>query len=269
MLARDVAQIGRFQDVARVHSPDHINFLHRRMPQNGIVQLDHDTTLSPGSWEAAMRAVGGACQAVEEVMAGKVKNAFSLSRPPGHHAESKRAMGFCLFNNAAVAARYAQDHFGAERVAIVDFDVHHGNGTQEIFWEDASVMYASTHQGQLFPGTGDKNEEGAHGSIVNAPLSYGDGGEVFKEAMQEKLLPRLKAFSPDLLIISAGFDAHMRDPMGGLKLTELDFAWATSQLMEVADTCCAGRVVSLLEGGYDLEGLARSAAAHVMTLMNH
>ncbi|WP_068080736.1 histone deacetylase family protein [Polycladidibacter stylochi] len=269
ILERDTAPIGRFQDVARAHRADYINGIHRKMPRDGIIQLDQDTTLSPGSWEAAMRAVGGACKAVEEVMEGKVTNAFSLSRPPGHHAESQRSMGFCVFNNAAIAARFAQDHYGAERVVIVDIDVHHGNGTQEIFWADKTVMYASIHQGQLYPGTGEKNEEGEFGTIVNAPLVAGDGGDTFKEAFLQKLLPRINNFAPDLVIISAGFDAHQRDPMGSLRLSEIDFAWVTRQLMEVADKHSNLKLVSLLEGGYDLEGLARSCAAHVMTLMDH
>lgn len=176
-------------------------------------------------------------------------------------------MGFCFFNNAAIAARHAQEVHGAGRVAIMDFDVHHGNGTQDIFWNDPSVMYASTHQMPLYPGSGGANECGEAGTIVNAPLQSGDGGEAFREAMDVAILPRIEAFKPDLVIISAGFDAHMRDPLGGLNLVEADFAWATLRLMEIADRDCGGRVVSLLEGGYDLEGLARSVAAHVMTLM--
>ena len=214
-----------------------------------------------------MRGVGGACQAVDEVMSGKVGNAFSASRPPGHHAETARAMGFCLFNNAAVAARYAQQEHGAERVAIIDFDVHHGNGTQDIFWADPTVMYCSTHQMPLYPGSGAASECGEANTIVNAPLAAGDGGEEFREAMDLAILPRVESFRPDLVIISAGFDAHTRDPLGGLNLVEADFAWATMKLMEIADRTCGGRVVSVLEGGYDLEGLARSAAAHIMTLM--
>ena len=200
-------------------------------------------------------------------MAGRVKNAFCAIRPPGHHAEFERAMGFCLFNNIAVAARHAQKKHGAERVAIVDFDVHHGNGTQDIFWADPSVMYCSTHQMPLFPGTGGANETGA-GNIVNAPLMAGDGSAQFQEAVDVMLLPRLSEFRPDLILISAGFDAHKRDPLANINLLEDDFAWITSKLMDVADKHCGGRVVSMLEGGYDLEGLARSVAAHVMTLMD-
>jgi acetoin utilization deacetylase AcuC-like enzyme len=188
-------------------------------------------------------------------------------RPPGHHAETATAMGFCFFNNAAIAARHAQAKHGAERVAIVDFDVHHGNGSQEIFWSDPSVMYCSTHEMPLYPGTGARGERGVHDNIVNAPLSAGNGGREFREAFEMAILPRLDTFQPDLIVISAGFDAHMRDPLANLNLLEADFDWATRKLMEIADASAAGRVVSVLEGGYDLEGLANSAAAHVAALM--
>ncbi len=266
-LERDIAPLGDVEDIIRVHAHSHVDMIRSAIPKDGLFRLDDDTTLSPGSWEAALRGVGGACQAVNEVLDGKVQNAFSASRPPGHHAEKNRAMGFCLFNNVAIAARHAQEKYGVERVAIMDFDVHHGNGTQDIFWDDPSVMYCSTHQAPLYPGTGAPNETGASGAIVNAPLAFGDGSEAFREAMDIAILPRLLQFSPDLLIISAGFDAHHRDPIGGLNLTETDFAWATLKLMEIADKCSAGRLISVLEGGYDLEGLARSTAAHLMALM--
>jgi acetoin utilization deacetylase AcuC-like enzyme len=223
--------------------------------------------MSPGSYEAALRGAGGAVQAVDEVMAGRVANAFVAMRPPGHHAERSRAMGFCFFNNAAIAARHAQTQHGAERVAIMDWDVHHGNGTQDIFWSDRSVLYASTHEMPLYPGTGSRSERGEHDTIVNAPLSAGDGSEVFREAFEAAILPRIEAFQPDLVIISAGFDAHWRDPLASLNLTEADFGWATKKLMDIADRHCGGRVVSVLEGGYDLEGLAKSVEAHVDALM--
>jgi acetoin utilization deacetylase AcuC-like enzyme len=200
-------------------------------------------------------------------MAGKVKNAFSAMRPPGHHAERMRAMGFCFFNNAAIGARHAQKAHGAERVAIVDWDVHHGNGSQDIFWSDPSVMYCSTHQMPLYPGTGAASERGDHDTIVNAPLSPGDGGAEFREAFEASLLPRLEKFRPDLVIVSAGFDAHWRDPLANLQLTEADFSWATLKLMDLAERHASGRLVSLLEGGYDLEGLSKSVAAHVSALM--
>jgi acetoin utilization deacetylase AcuC-like enzyme len=223
--------------------------------------------MMPATLEAARRAAGGAVLAVDEVMRGRIDNAFVATRPPGHHAERATPMGFCFFNNAAVAARHAQAVHGAERVAIMDFDVHHGNGTQDIFWSDASVLYASTHEMPLYPGTGARSETGEFGTIVNAPLRAGDRGEQFRAAMTEVVLPRIDAFRPDLLIISAGFDAHRDDPLANLELVELDFAWATLRLMDLADRHAKGRLVSVLEGGYDLRALAQSAAAHVLALM--
>jgi acetoin utilization deacetylase AcuC-like enzyme len=223
--------------------------------------------MSPGSFEAAVRAVGGAVHAVNEVVGKRADNAFCCMRPPGHHTETARAMGFCLFNTAAIAARYAQDHHGLGRVAVIDFDVHHGNGTQDIFWDDATAMYCSTHQMPLYPGTGAVSEAGEHDTIVNAPLRPGDGGAQFREAFQSRILPRLREFGPELVVISAGFDAHRRDPLANLQLEDTDFAWATKTLMEIADKSAQGRVVSVLEGGYDLEGLSQSAAAHVTALM--
>jgi acetoin utilization deacetylase AcuC-like enzyme len=223
--------------------------------------------MSPGSFEAALRAAGGGIFAVDEVLSKKVDNAFVATRPPGHHAETARPMGFCFFDNVAVAARYAQRRHGIGRVAIVDFDVHHGNGSQEIFWDDKSVMYCSTHQMPLFPGTGAMNENGEYDTVVNAPLRPGDGSEAFRAAFEGRILPRLRDYQPELVIISAGFDAHVRDPLANINLIEGDFTWVTRQLMDVADRCAGGRIVSMLEGGYDLEALGNSAAAHVMTLM--
>jgi acetoin utilization deacetylase AcuC-like enzyme len=266
-LERDSAALGTLEQAALAHPEEHILALKKLMPEEGLVRIDDDTTASPGTWEAALRGVGAVCQAVDEVMPRKVKNAFAAIRPPGHHAEHTKAMGFCYFNNAAVAARWAQKHWGAERVAIMDWDVHHGNGTQDIFWNDPTVMYASTHQMPLYPGTGEMDETGNHNNIVNVPLRAGDGGAEFREAMDIAVLPRIEAFRPDLVIISAGFDAHVRDPLGQINLVETDFAWATERLMQIAERTAGGRLVSVLEGGYDLEGLARSVAAHVMTLM--
>jgi acetoin utilization deacetylase AcuC-like enzyme len=266
-LARAEAPAASLDTIALCHPADYIEQIREATPREGLAHLDADTSMSPGSFEAALRAAGGAVRAIDEVMAKTASNAFVATRPPGHHAETVRPMGFCLFNNAAIAARYAQRRHGAERAAIVDFDVHHGNGSQEIFWDDPTVMYCSTHQMPLYPGTGSVSERGAKGTIVNAPLDPGDGGAEFREAFETAILPRLADFHPDVIVISAGFDAHARDPLANLNLLEADFAWATQKLMEIADTHAGGRVVSVLEGGYDLEGLARSAAAHVMTLM--
>ena len=267
MLTRDDAPRADLAAIARVHPNDYIEAIRAATPKQGRAAVDPDTSMSPGSFEAALRAAGGAVFAVDEVMSGKARNAFVSTRPPGHHAEVATPMGFCFFNNAAIAARHAQAAHGAERVAIVDFDVHHGNGTQHIFWDDRTVMYASTHQMPHYPGTGAVRERGEHDQIVNAPLRAGDGGEAFREAMETVILPRVEAFSPDLVIISAGFDAHRRDPLGNINLVEADFSWATRKLMEIAREKAHDRVVSVLEGGYDLEGLSRSVAAHVTTLM--
>ncbi len=266
-LAREAAPLADLDTIALCHPMAHVEAIRDASPVEGSVRLDSDTTMSPGTYEAALRAVGGAVLAVDEVMTGKAANVFCALRPPGHHAETEQAMGFCLFNTAAIAARYAQRRYGAERVAIVDFDVHHGNGTQEIFWNDASVMYCSTHQMPLFPGTGATSERGAHNTIVNAPLHAGDGSLEFRSAFETLILPRLREFRPDLLVVSAGFDAHTRDPLANLNLVDADFSWVTKKLMEIAEATAERRLVSILEGGYDLEGLARSAAAHVSALM--
>jgi acetoin utilization deacetylase AcuC-like enzyme len=266
-LAREQAPAASLETIALCHPMDYIEAIRDATPKDGLVPLEADTTISPGSFEAALRAAGGATRAVDEVMEQTIANAFVATRPPGHHAETAVPMGFCLFNNAAIAARHAQSQHGAERVAIVDFDVHHGNGSQEIFWSDATVMYCSTHQMPLYPGTGSPSERGEHNTIVNAPLRPGDGGEQFRAAFETVILPRLRDFRPDLVVVSAGFDAHMRDPLANLNLVEPDFAWVTQELMEIADQSAGGRLVSVLEGGYDLEGLARSVAAHVTALM--
>jgi acetoin utilization deacetylase AcuC-like enzyme len=269
MLAREPAPMAEAEIVALCHPMEYIEAIREAAPSDGegMVRLDADTSMSPGTFEAALRAVGGATLAVDEVMNQKAGNAFVAIRPPGHHAETARPMGFCLFNNAAIAARYAQQRYGVERVALVDFDVHHGNGSQEIFWADKSVLYCSTHEMPLYPGTGAIGERGEHDNIVNAPLAAGDGGDAFREAFETVILPRLRAFQPDILVISAGFDAHTRDPLANLNLVEADYAWVTKKLMEIADASAQGRIVSLLEGGYDLQGLSRSVAAHVTALM--
>jgi acetoin utilization deacetylase AcuC-like enzyme len=266
-LGRVEAPAAQLETVALAHPMDYVTQIREATPSEGLQHLDADTAMSAGSFEAALRAAGGAVYAVDEVFAKKAQNAFVATRPPGHHAETARPMGFCLFNNAAIAARYARDKHGIARAAIVDFDVHHGNGSQDIFWADKTVMYCSTHQMPLYPGTGAADERGEHDTIVNAPLRPGAGGEAFRAAFEQKILPRLGDFAPELIVISAGFDAHMRDPLANLNLAEEDFAWATRKIMEVADRSAGGRVVSVLEGGYDLEALANSAAAHVLALM--
>ena len=266
-LVRAEAPTAEFETVALCHPMDYVTALREASPTSGLVQIDADTSMSPGSFEAALRAAGGGVYAVDEVMAGRVSNAFVATRPPGHHTETARPMGFCLFNNAAIAARHAQKRYGIDRAALVDFDVHHGNGSQDIFWSDKTVMYCSTHQMPLYPGTGARSERGEHDTVVNAPLSPGDGGAKFREAFENVILPRLRDFRPELIVISAGFDAHQRDPLANLNLVEADFLWATQKIMEVAQASASGRVVSMLEGGYDLEGLSNSAAAHVSALM--
>jgi acetoin utilization deacetylase AcuC-like enzyme len=267
MLARDVAPCADVAVIARVHPSEYIEALRAATPTQGHTAIDQDTSMSPRSFEAALRSAAGAVFGVDEVMTGKAKNAFVMTRPPGHHAETTMPMGFCFFNNAAIAARHAQAAHDAERVAIIDFDAHHGNGTQHIFWDERNILYASTHEMSLFPGTGHFAERGGHDQIVNAPLAAGATGEVFREAMDVAILPRLADFGPDLVIISAGFDAHHRDPLANLNLVEADYMWITRRLMEVAQKHCCGRIVSVLEGGYHLQSLARSAATHVKALM--
>lgn len=252
----------------RVHPERFVDALLQVQPTGRqLIRIDADTAIGSGTIAAALRGAGGAVKAVDDVLEKRAGNAFVAMRPPGHHAERQTAMGFCFFNNAAIAARHAQRHHGVGRVAILDFDVHHGNGTQDIFWDDPSVMYGSTHQMPLFPGTGAAEERGEHDTIVNAPLRAGDGGLAFRHAIDDIILPRIEAFHPELVILSAGFDAHRRDPLGGLDLDEEDFAWVTRRVMDLAADCAGGRIVSLLEGGYDLAGLSSSVAAHVTALM--
>ena len=267
-LTKKEAPIGEEEDIARAHPISYISKIKESIPTSGLVAIDGDTSVSSGSWDAALRGVGASCLAIDEVVNQNVTNAFCASRPPGHHAEKTTAMGFCLFNNVAVAARYAQNKYNLDHIAIIDFDVHHGNGTQDIFWNDKTVMYCSTHQMPLYPGTGAKNEQGEANTIVNAPLAANDGGSEFKQAMNDEILPRIEQFSPDLIIISAGFDAHTRDPLANINLEKEDFEWITKKLMELADKTCNGRVISVLEGGYDLTGLSESVAVHVRQLMN-
>lgn len=264
-LIRREAVSGDLSLAELVHGPAYLDLLRRARPAEGIGQLDPDTFIASGSLEAVGTALGGALLALDAVLLGEADNAFCAIRPPGHHAEIDSPMGFCLINTIAIVAREAQRKYGADRVAIVDFDVHHGNGTQDIFKDDPSVFYASSHQMPLYPGTGAKGETGV-GNVVNTPLDPETDGADMREAYDDAILPALRRFSPDLILISAGFDAHRRDPLANLNWTGEDFGWLTGKLMDVADRCCEGRVISLLEGGYDLKGLAEGVTSHVAVL---
>ena len=252
----------------RVHTPGYVDEVESLQPDDGYQALDAgDTVMSPGSWRAVMRCVGAACAGVDAVVAGEARNVFCATRPCGHHAEADRAMGFCIFNQAAIAALHAQARHGLARVAVVDFDVHHGNGTQNAFYRKPDLFYGSCHQAPFYPGTGARHETGVAGNIVNVPLARGCNSATFRQRMAEDLLPALRRFGADLVIVSAGFDAHHQDPLGGLQLTDDDYHWITRELMTVADASAGGRLVSVLEGGYSLEGLASGTAAHVRALM--
>ncbi|AHK00608.1 MULTISPECIES: histone deacetylase family protein [Rhizobium/Agrobacterium group] len=268
-LVRKQAPQANEDAVLLAHPEEHLLSVMRQIPEEDgeINRVEADTYVSPKSLQSALTGIGAAMVAVDDVFTGAADNVFVASRPPGHHAETAKAMGFCLFNNAAIAARHAQKVHGAERVAIIDWDVHHGNGTQDIFWNDTSVLFCSTHQMPLYPWSGDKNETGVKNNVVNAPLSPNTGSEYFREAFKSRVLPAIADFSPDLIIISAGFDAHHRDPLAQINLVGEDFDWATGRLLEMADKYASNRVVSLLEGGYDLEGLAESAAMHILRMM--
>jgi acetoin utilization deacetylase AcuC-like enzyme len=266
-LVREEAPEGTLDLVRLCHEEHYVDELRRVAPDKGLIYLDGDTSMSPGTWEAVMRGVGGAVAATDAVMSGAADNAFVAMRPPGHHAETNKPMGFCLFDHAAIAARHAQRKYGIARAAVVDFDVHHGNGTQDIFWADPTMMYCSTHQMPLFPGTGASGERGEHDTIVNAPLAPNDGAAKFRAAFENLILPQLTKFAPELIVISAGFDAHRRDPLANINLDAEDFGWVTRKLMDAAYASAGGRVVSVLEGGYDLQGLKESVSAHVTALM--
>ena len=267
-LVRRDAPSGDLSLAELVHAPGYLQRLAQIRPAEGLAQIDEDTFISSGSLDAAGTALGAGLAALEAVALGEVENAFCVVRPPGHHAERELPMGFCLVNSIAVVAREAQRKFGAERVAIVDFDVHHGNGTQDIFYDDPTVFYASTHQMPLFPGTGAPTETGVSHNICNAALRARTGTDEMREAYEDRVLPALEAFRPDFLLVSAGFDADYRDPLAQLNWRPDDFAWVTLKLREVASRCCGGRIVSMLEGGYDRQGLATGAAAHVTALMS-
>ncbi|MGE4221607.1 MAG: histone deacetylase family protein [Alphaproteobacteria bacterium] len=250
-----------------VHDAAYVESIMAAIPVSGRTALDADTKISPGSGEAALRAAGACVAAVDAVMAGPARHAFCAVRPPGHHAERATAMGFCLFNNVAVAAAHARDAHNLDRVAVIDFDVHHGNGTQAMFWNEPGLFYASTHESPLYPGTGLPSEHGATGNIVNAPLPPLAGSAAFRAAMESTVLPAMERFRPQFVLISAGFDGHVRDPLASLELVEDDYDWATRELAALAARHAEGRIVSTLEGGYDLYALGASAAAHVKALM--
>jgi len=267
-LLRESAPLAATEQLTLVHPAEYVDAILSIRPGDGeIVQLDADTAMSAGSAEAALRAAGGAVQAVDAVMEGWAQAAFAAVRPPGHHAETRRPMGFCLFNNAAIAARWAREAYGLHRIAVVDFDVHHGNGTQDIFTADPNLFYGSSHQSPCYPGTGYPHEHGCANNIVNMPLPPYSDGAAFRAAWMGTILPAVDGFAPELLIVSAGFDAHKADPLAQLKLETNDFVWLTRELVALADLHCAGRIVSVLEGGYDLAALAASAAGHVRALM--
>ncbi|HLW05400.1 MAG TPA: histone deacetylase family protein [Azoarcus sp.] len=263
------APLGTREQVLLVHTEDYVSGVEEVAPSQGTMPLDGgDTVMSPGSMEAVMRCVGAACTGVDVVLAGEVDNVFCATRPCGHHATPNRAMGFCIYNQAAIAGAYARERHLLERVAVVDFDVHHGNGTQDAFYEEPGLFYASTHQAPLYPGTGLRSETGAADNIVNVPLPPGCDSATFRDQVTKELLPKLRAFNPELLIISAGFDAHTLDPLAGLNFTDDDYRWVTEELKKVAEECCGGKIVSILEGGYSLEGLASGTAEHVKALMS-
>ena len=253
--------------VLRCHPQSHVDTLRNSVPEDDrLVQMDPDTWMSKGSVEAAWRAAGAAVAAVDAVMAGDAANAFVATRPPGHHAETEKTMGFCFLGNVAIAAKHALEAHGLSRVAVVDFDVHHGNGTQDLLWDEPRVRFVSSHQMPLWPGSGERSESGAHGQITNIPLPTASDGAHMRAVYEAEVFPMLMDYAPELLIISAGFDAHRDDPLAGLNWTTKDFCWVTERLCDVADATCSGRVVSCLEGGYDLDALAASVATHVSTL---
>lgn len=267
-LARREAQEASLDQLAAVHQRGYIDEVLRSIPTEGLARLDPDTALSPGSSPAILRAAGAVCDAVDAVVGGEADNAFCAVRPCGHHAEPARAMGFCSFNNIAVGAAHALNAHDINRVAIIDFDVHHGNGTQTTAEADQRMLFASTHQYPFFPGTGAREERGGFNNIVNLPMSAGSGSNEFRAAMTDSILPAVEEFAPQLMLISAGFDAHARDPLAQLELSDEDFAWVTRELIALAGRSCGGRIVSALEGGYDMTGLAESCSAHVRELMN-
>ena len=261
-VVRAEAPLASLDEVTRCHPRAYAERVEAAMPREGWAQLDGDTFLSPGSLDAALRAVGGMAQAVDAVVQGRARRAFLAARPPGHHAETATAMGFCLFGTVAIGAKRALDLHGLSRVAVLDFDVHHGNGTQDLLWDESRIRFVSSHQMPLYPGTGAPGERGAHGQITNLPLRAGSGGAAMRAAWGP-VLADLARWQPELVLVSAGFDAHEADPLASLEWEAEDFAWLTAAIVDLAESTCGGRVVSALEGGYDLDALAASVAAHV------
>jgi acetoin utilization deacetylase AcuC-like enzyme len=267
-LERVAAPAATLEQLLRVHPRTYVEtILGIRPPDGDVVMIDGDTAMGAGSAEAALRAAGAVVAGVEAVLDDRVATAFAAVRPPGHHATPEVPGGFCLFNNVAIGARHAQARYAIERIALLDFDVHHGQGTQAVVEPDASLFYGSTHQYPLYPGTGFARERGSDGNVVNVPLRPNSGSDEFRAAWSGRILPELDRFAPELLIVSAGFDAHRRDPLAQLRLETEDFHWVTEELLSIADRHAGGRVVSALEGGYDLEALAAASAAHVRALM--
>jgi len=257
------APLGTRGQILLVHTADHLELVERAIPEDeSLCYLDSDTVISKGSFQAALRAVGAGCQAVDDVMQGKYKSAFCAVRPPGHHAIPSRAMGFCIFNNIAIAACYTMQKYNLERIAIVDFDVHHGNGTQEAFEHDARVLYISTHQWPHYPGSGGASEKGS-GNLINLPLPAGTDGRAYRAIFLENVIPALRNFKPQLILASAGFDTHRDDPLASMGLSKEDYKWIGEQITATASECCAGKVVSLLEGGYNLQALAESTVQYL------
>ena len=268
-LERRDAPVGRKQDVLLCHPEAYFERVQASIPADGFLSLDADTHVTNGSFEAALRGVGGITAAVDAVLDGTVGNAFVACRPPGHHAETETAMGFCLFGNVAIGARHALERHGLSRVAVIDFDVHHGNGTQDLLWAEERAMFVSSHQMPLYPGSGRADERGAHGQIMNRPLAAGTDGSLMRQVYERDVFPAIEAFAPELILVSAGFDAHEADPLANLNWTTEDFAWITREICALAARICGGRVVSTLEGGYDLDALGAAVAVHVTELMEH
>lgn len=266
-LDRRDAPLGSKEDVLLCHPEHYFDAVEAAIPTEGYRTLDSDTHVSPGSFTAAMRAVGANVAAVDAVLDNDVSNAFVACRPPGHHAETETAMGFCLFGNVAIAAKHALERHGLSKVAIIDFDVHHGNGTQDLLWNEERAFFVSSHQMPLYPGSGAQREVGAYGQIMNQPFESGSGGDEMRRRYERDVFPAVRAFEPELILISAGFDAHAKDPLANLNWSTADFAWLTREICQIAEEICEGRVVSTLEGGYDLDALGESAAAHVSELL--